>query len=97
MAADGFPVTTDIDYRMIIGYAANADRKEDFLANPYPIRDGQQPTTGTAYGANVGVLPANPMARDANGYTITGQAVPEPTSAALACLGALALFKRRRG
>ena len=72
-AADGFPVTTDIDYRMIIGYAANADRKEDFLTNPYPIRDGQQPTSGTPYGANVGVLPANPLARDANGYTITGQ------------------------
>ena len=29
--------------------------------------------------------------------SFTGQAVPEPTSAALACLGALALFKRRRG
>ena len=72
-AADGFPATTDIDYRMVVGYAANADRKEDFLTNPYPIRDGQQPTTGTAYGTNVGVLPANPLARDANGYTITGQ------------------------
>ena len=73
IAADGFPVTTDIDYRMIVGYAANADRKEDFLTNPYPIRDGQQPTSGTPYGANSSVLPANPMARDANGYTITGQ------------------------
>ena len=73
IAADGFPVTTDIDYRMIIGYAANADRKEDFLTNPFPIRDSQQPTTGTSYGANVSQLPASPLNRDTNGYTITGQ------------------------
>lgn len=73
MAADGFPVTTDIDYRMIVGYAANSDRKEDFMTNPYPLRDSQQPTASTPYGANVGVLPAAPLNRDANGYTITGQ------------------------
>jgi len=73
MAADGYPVTTDIDYRMIIGYAANADRKEDFLTNPFPLRDSQQPTAGTAYGTTVGQLPAAPLNRDANGYTITGQ------------------------
>ena len=73
MAADGFPVTTDIDYRMIIGYAANVDRKEDFLTNPFPIRDSQQPSVGTAYGANVSQLPTSPLNRDANGYTITGQ------------------------
>ena len=73
IAADGFPVTTDIDYRMIIGYAANVDRKEDFLTNPFPIRDSQQPTAGTSYGANVSQLPASPLNRDANGYTITGQ------------------------
>jgi len=73
MAADGYPVTTDIDYRMIVGYAANADRKEDFLTNPLPLRDSQQPTTGTSCGMNVGSLPSNPSARDTNGYTITGQ------------------------
>jgi alkaline phosphatase len=73
IAADGYPATTDIDYRMIVGYAANVDRKEDFLTNPYPLRDSQQPATGTPYGANVGVLPAAPLNRDANGYTITGQ------------------------
>jgi alkaline phosphatase len=73
MAADGYPVTTDIDYRMVVGYAANADRKEDFLTNPYPLRDSQQPTSGTAYGANIAVLPSAPLNRDANGYTITGQ------------------------
>jgi alkaline phosphatase len=73
IAPDGYPVTTDIDYRMIIGYAANADRKEDFLTNPFPLRDGQQPASGTSYGTNIGQLPAAPLNRDANGYTITGQ------------------------
>ncbi len=73
IATDGYPVTTDIDYRMIIGYAANVDRKEDFITNPFPIRDSQQPTSGTAYGTNLSQIPANPLARDANGYTITGQ------------------------
>jgi alkaline phosphatase len=73
LAVDGYPVTTDIDYRMIVGYAANVDRKEDFLTNPLPLRDSQQPTTGTSYGTNVSLLPAAPLNRDANGYTITGQ------------------------
>jgi alkaline phosphatase len=73
VAADGFPATTDIDYRMVIGYAANADRKEDYLTNPYPLRDGQQPIMGTPYGANIVQLPASPILRDVNGYTITGQ------------------------
>lgn len=31
---DGYPVTMDIDYKMLVGYAANADRYEDWLANP---------------------------------------------------------------
>jgi alkaline phosphatase len=73
IAPDGYPVTTDIDYRMIIGYASDVDRKEDFLTNPFPLRDSQQPATGTPYGTNIGQLPAAPLNRDANGYAITGQ------------------------
>ena len=34
IAADGYPVTTDIDFRMLIGYACNADRYEDWITNP---------------------------------------------------------------
>ncbi|MDX2186457.1 MAG: hypothetical protein SFV32_05965 [Opitutaceae bacterium] len=45
-AADGYPTTTDIDKRMLIGYAANADRYEDWLTNPKPLRDSQQPFNG---------------------------------------------------
>ena len=31
---DGYPLTMDVDYKMLVGYAANADRYEDWLANP---------------------------------------------------------------
>jgi alkaline phosphatase len=30
IAADGYPETTDIDYRLLVGYGANSDRYEDF-------------------------------------------------------------------
>jgi alkaline phosphatase len=36
MLADGYPATMDIDYKMLIGYAANATRFEDWLTNPVP-------------------------------------------------------------
>jgi alkaline phosphatase len=73
MAADGYPVTTDPDYKMLIGYAANADRNEDWITNAKPIIDTQQPTaiqtTLTAAG-----YPAAPLSRDtAGGFLITGQ------------------------
>ncbi|MGC4015366.1 MAG: alkaline phosphatase [Luteolibacter sp.] len=77
MAADGYPVTTDIDYRMLIGYAANCDRKEDWLTNPLPLRDSQQPFNGAA---PLNTYPAAPLNRDAAGaFTITGQ-VPGTTA-----------------
>lgn len=31
---DGFPATMDVDYKMVVGYAAGPDRYEDWLANP---------------------------------------------------------------
>jgi alkaline phosphatase len=43
--ADGYPTATDVDYKMLIGYAGNADRYEDWLTNAQPIKDSQQPTT----------------------------------------------------
>ncbi len=78
---DGYPATMDIDFRMLIGYAANADRNEDWITNPLPLRDGQQPSTGTAYGAVVGALPNLPTDRDAaGGFFVRGQI--EDTTAA---------------
>ena len=71
LAPDGYPETTDIDRRLLVGYGANADRYEDWRTNARPLRDGQQPFAKqqpmTSY-------PANPMARDSDGkYLVTGQ------------------------
>jgi alkaline phosphatase len=33
---DGFPTTMDVDYRVLIGYAGNGDRFEDWRTNPLP-------------------------------------------------------------
>jgi alkaline phosphatase len=35
-ASDGYPSTMDIDKKFLVGYAANADRFEDWLTNPVP-------------------------------------------------------------
>jgi alkaline phosphatase len=71
MAPDGYPTTTDIDYRMLIGYAANADRYEDWRTNPRPIRDPQQPFNDLK---PLNTYPTNPMQRDLKGgFMVTGQ------------------------
>ncbi|HEX8311001.1 MAG TPA: alkaline phosphatase [Chthoniobacteraceae bacterium] len=68
---DGYPVTTDVDFRMLIGYAANADRYEDWLTNDRPLRDSQQPFNGTA---PLNTYPSGPLARDTAGnFLVTGQ------------------------
>ena len=71
MAADGYPETTDIDYRLLVGYGANADRYEDFRSNDRPLQDSQQPFVKKE---PLSVYPASPLARDAEGkYLVTGQ------------------------
>ncbi|MGI9135313.1 MAG: alkaline phosphatase, partial [Rhodoferax sp.] len=77
IADDGYPATTDIDNRLLVGYGANADRYEDWRTNQLPVQDSQQPfvkkTPLSAY-------PANPMARDVDGrFLVTGQ-VPGDTA-----------------
>ena len=69
--ADGYPETTDVDRRLLIGYAGNSDRNEDWLANPLPLADSQQPFFAAA---PLNTHPANPLARDTSGaFRITGQ------------------------
>ncbi len=71
IAADGYPTTTDIDRRMLIGYAANADRYEDWRTNPLPLQDSQQPLVGSA---PLNTYPALPINRDTAGnFLVTGQ------------------------
>jgi len=71
--ADGYPVTTDPDRKMLIGYAANADRNEDWLTNDRPLIDTQQPSAIQTALTTAG-YPAGPLNRDtAGGLLLTGQ------------------------
>ena len=69
IAPDGYPVTTDIDFRMLVGYACNADRYEDWITNPLPIQNASHGiVTSPPFG------PQNPLQRDVAGNMfITGQ------------------------
>ena len=71
MADDGYPTTTDPDNKMLIGYAGNADRYENWLTNPLPLQDSQQPFGKVA---PLNTYPAGPINRDTNGmFLVTGQ------------------------
>jgi len=75
--ADGFPFTTDVDFKMLIGYGANADRYETWLSNATPTQDSQQPFVGqpplSGYPANPGVR-NGPTPGPQTGFLIIGQA-----------------------
>jgi alkaline phosphatase len=72
IAADGYPETTDIDFRLLVGYGANADRYEDWRTKKTPQRDIQQPFVNET---PLKWYPANALERDdAQGeYLVTGQ------------------------
>ena len=68
---DGYPQTTDIDNRILVGYGSNADRMEDFRTNLQPLQDNQQPFIKQE---PLSTYPAGLLARDQEGkYMITGQ------------------------
>jgi alkaline phosphatase len=72
ISSDGYPETTDIDRRLLVGYGANADRYEDWRTNPTPQKDSQQPFVKQA---PLNAYPANPVERDSalGNYLVTGQ------------------------
>lgn len=71
IAADGYPETTDIDFRLLVGYGANADRYEDWRTNARPLQDSQQPFVKKE---PLATYRAGPMDRDkAGNLLITGQ------------------------
>lgn len=71
MAGDGYPQTTDIDYRLLVGYGANSDRFEDWRTNDRPLQDSQQPFVRTA---PLSAYPAGPATRDMLGsWQVNGQ------------------------
>jgi alkaline phosphatase len=70
-APDGYPVTTDIDFRMIVGYACNADRYEDWITNILPLQNASH---GIATIPPLPGYPQNPLQRDVAGnFLLTGQ------------------------
>ena len=71
IAADGYPETTDIDFRMLVGYACNADRYEDWITNLLPIQNASH---GIATTPPLPRYPQNPLQRDTVGnFLVTGQ------------------------
>lgn len=71
IASDGYPETTDIDHRLLVGYGANADRSEDWRTNERPLQDSQQPLVKQE---PLNAYPAGPQARDQDGhFVVTGQ------------------------
>ncbi|MBI4626779.1 MAG: alkaline phosphatase [Verrucomicrobia bacterium] len=74
---DGYPATTNPDRKLLVGYAANADRYEDWQSNPRPLRDSGQPFNNTA---PLNTYPATAAQRRTNGnFFIAGQ-VPGNTA-----------------
>jgi alkaline phosphatase len=75
--ADGFPADMDVDGKLIIGYGANADRYENWLANPQPTQDSQQSFVATGTGNPFPGLPTYPAfvnsRNSSNGFFIQGQ------------------------
>ncbi|APV49480.1 alkaline phosphatase [Betaproteobacteria bacterium GR16-43] len=68
---DGYPMSTNVDYRMLIGYGANADRYETWLSTSQPTQDPQQPFIGVA---PLSLAPATPKERNKDsGFLVTGQ------------------------
>lgn len=69
--SDGYPQTTDIDNRLLVGYGSNADRMEDFRTNLQPLQDNQQPFIKQE---PLSTYPSGLLARDQEGkFMITGQ------------------------
>jgi alkaline phosphatase len=90
IAKDGYPVTTDVDKRILIGYGANADRHEDWQTNAKPIHDSQQPLDKelplsgyprvNTYDSGSAINDNRPIRDSATGFFITGQ-VPGTSAA----------------
>ena len=73
-ATDGYPTTTDIDFRMIVGYACNADRYEDWITNPLPLQNASH---GIATSPPLPGHPQNPLQRDVAGNMFIVWQIPD--------------------
>jgi alkaline phosphatase len=69
--SDGYPATTDVDFKMLVGYGANGDRFETWLSNVTPTRDVQQPFAAKP---PLDSYPVDPTVRNKGlGFFVTGQ------------------------
>lgn len=78
ISADGYPVTTDVTGKMLIGYGANADRYETWKAYAAPTRDTQQPFAAAAPLSDTTKYAVTPVTRNSvtsntTGFLISGQ------------------------
>ncbi len=77
--ADGYPKTLDVDFEMLVGYAAGPDHFEDWRSDRRPLHDGQQPfddvpPLGTYPRLNAAdPASARPIRDQRNGFAVTGQ------------------------
>jgi alkaline phosphatase len=69
---DGYPASTDPDNKLLIGYAGNADRYEDWLTNPTPSRG----STDAANSSLIQGYSTNGMTRDKAGNLLISGHVP---------------------
>lgn len=90
-APDGYPVTMDPDRKLIIGYAANADRFESYLTGSTPLRDIQQPLGRKAALKDYPALPATRGVP--GGFFVTGQ-IQDPVAAHTASDVVISAFGR---
>ena len=74
VGADGYPTDMDPDFRMLIGYAANADRYEDWRMNEKPLRDSQEPGNGVA---PLSTYPSGPLNRDTTSNFLVAGQIPD--------------------
>ena len=70
-AADGYPTTTDPNFKVLIGYAGGADRFENYLTAATPDQDSQQPLIKSAPLVNYPIAGTNRNAN--NGFFLYGQ------------------------
>src|SRR5262249_25617427 len=81
IAPDGYPTTADPDFKLLIGFGANADRYEGWLSKPLPVLDSLLPKAlfdelAEGKDASGRKYPQEPLLRDesADGYFLRGQA-----------------------
>jgi alkaline phosphatase len=78
IAPDGYPASLDPDFKLLIGYAANADRYEDWLTNAQPLRDSQQPFNSAP---PLNTYPTGPLNQDTAGNFLVSGQVADSTAA----------------